>query len=346
MKTFVIFLLSIALTGYGVEVSWSTFDGGGATFSTAGTVKLGGTLGQPDAGTLSAGSVTLTGGFWSHASFPALQAPSSPTASSNPIVAGKLFTFDNGISGPGLIITWNFGDGSPAMNGNPATHTFTAAGNYTITVTALQPGTGEKIVQTLSVIVNAVQTGSSAPGDADGDGFSDEQESQLGSDPADKNSTPLDNAPAGPVYPLNVTKLRVNVKPAKSNFDSIGVDGTLSIPTGFKPQGARVILDVGGVVRSFLLDANGARKQGNDALKIGIKSKKGVIAAQTAKFSAKFSKGTFAPNFADEGITAETTVKNDTSKVVRVNLYFDGKLFRKDQPQIYSAKAGSSGSTK
>jgi hypothetical protein len=49
------------------EISWYTFDGGGATFSTGGTYSLGGTIGQADAGILSGGTYTLNGGFWNAA---------------------------------------------------------------------------------------------------------------------------------------------------------------------------------------------------------------------------------------------------------------------------------------
>jgi hypothetical protein len=53
-------------TGY--DLSWYTIDGGGATFSTGGSYSLGGSIGQPDAGSLSGGSYQLNGGFWSGAS--------------------------------------------------------------------------------------------------------------------------------------------------------------------------------------------------------------------------------------------------------------------------------------
>ena len=45
-------------------IDWYTIDGGGAMFSTGGTFELGGTIGQADAGTLSGGTYTLSGGFW------------------------------------------------------------------------------------------------------------------------------------------------------------------------------------------------------------------------------------------------------------------------------------------
>jgi hypothetical protein len=48
----------------GYSISWWTVDGGGGT-SSANGYTLNGTLGQPDAGTVSSGGgYTLAGGFW------------------------------------------------------------------------------------------------------------------------------------------------------------------------------------------------------------------------------------------------------------------------------------------
>jgi len=52
----------VARSGY--DLTWSTVDGGGGTFSTGEGYSLGGTAGQPDAGLLSGGAYTLAGGFW------------------------------------------------------------------------------------------------------------------------------------------------------------------------------------------------------------------------------------------------------------------------------------------
>jgi hypothetical protein len=41
-----------------------TIDAGGLMFSSGGDYELSGTIGQPDAGILSGGEFTLTGGFW------------------------------------------------------------------------------------------------------------------------------------------------------------------------------------------------------------------------------------------------------------------------------------------
>ncbi len=46
------------------DLTWHTIDGGGAMRSTGGDFELSGTIGQPDAGAMSGGNFTLTGGFW------------------------------------------------------------------------------------------------------------------------------------------------------------------------------------------------------------------------------------------------------------------------------------------
>ena len=45
-------------------IDWSTADGGGVMHSTGGAYELSGTIGQPDAGEMSGGDYSLTGGFW------------------------------------------------------------------------------------------------------------------------------------------------------------------------------------------------------------------------------------------------------------------------------------------
>jgi len=52
-----------AQSGGGYDLTWSTIDNGGAMFSSGGVYQLSGSIGQPDAGTLS-GAYTLAGGFW------------------------------------------------------------------------------------------------------------------------------------------------------------------------------------------------------------------------------------------------------------------------------------------
>lgn len=55
---------SAALAAGTFDLSWWTVDGGGGMNSAGGIYTLSGTIGQPDAGTLTGGAYALTGGFW------------------------------------------------------------------------------------------------------------------------------------------------------------------------------------------------------------------------------------------------------------------------------------------
>ena len=50
--------------GSTIEINRLTIDGGGDMLSVGGGFELSGTIGQPDAGILSGGGLTLAGGFW------------------------------------------------------------------------------------------------------------------------------------------------------------------------------------------------------------------------------------------------------------------------------------------
>jgi hypothetical protein len=55
--------LAFSASAQNYSIDWSTIDGGGGT-STGGVYSVSGTIGQPDAGTMSGGPFMLTGGFW------------------------------------------------------------------------------------------------------------------------------------------------------------------------------------------------------------------------------------------------------------------------------------------
>jgi hypothetical protein len=65
---FIVLAIFLAVTGPVVQaqyaIDWFTIDGGGGA-STGGVYSVTGTVGQPDAGTMSGGQYTLEGGFWS-----------------------------------------------------------------------------------------------------------------------------------------------------------------------------------------------------------------------------------------------------------------------------------------
>jgi hypothetical protein len=76
---FLSLLASIAtLCAQSYSIDWSTIDGGGGT-STGAVYSVTGTIGQPDAGTMSGGGYTVVGGFWG--TLAVAQTPGAPLLS-------------------------------------------------------------------------------------------------------------------------------------------------------------------------------------------------------------------------------------------------------------------------
>jgi hypothetical protein len=56
--------VAVAQVGGPYSLVWSTIDGGGTTAVAGGSYVLGGTAGQPEAGSMAGGVYALSGGFW------------------------------------------------------------------------------------------------------------------------------------------------------------------------------------------------------------------------------------------------------------------------------------------
>jgi hypothetical protein len=111
------------------SINWHTVDGGGGT-STGGVYSVSGTIGQPDAGTMSGGPYTLQGGFWAAAV--AVQMLNAPTLNILPIGAGQA-TISWAPTTPGFVLqeTWNLSTPSWSNSVSGATNPVTvpAAGS-------------------------------------------------------------------------------------------------------------------------------------------------------------------------------------------------------------------------
>jgi hypothetical protein len=95
--------------GQTFSFDWWTVDGGGGT-STAGVYTVSGTIGQPDAGAMSGGGYSLTGGFW------ALDAMPTPV---RPALSIKL-------TGNTVMVYWS----SPSTGFNLEVNTDLATANW------------------------------------------------------------------------------------------------------------------------------------------------------------------------------------------------------------------------
>jgi hypothetical protein len=138
---------------------WSSVDGGGGTFSTDSNFTMGGTIGQPDAGSMTDGSYTINGGFWGVAA-PAATATSTPTTT--PILVGHV-NWQGGGAQPNARqqqpVTLTLKLGTTEVN-YPSQNT-DASGFFTVSVGGLANGTynwrakGPKFLATSGTVVLA-----------------------------------------------------------------------------------------------------------------------------------------------------------------------------------------------
>jgi len=320
--------------------TWDFGDGSAGTgtapshiYSAAGTFNAKVTVSDGFGGTATAStSITVT-------------APDAPVITSLAVASGPVgepltFAITAAGTAPITISTTTLPAGL-SFDGAMLSGTPTASGSTPVTVTATSfAGT---TTQTLTIIItgNGVSTSTV---DSDGDGFADEIETEEGLDPKNPAATPFGGAAAGTPEALFVSKLQIGLNYAKPGNDTLQLAGILTVPTGFVVAGSKVIVDVGGVVKSFALDSKGSSPKANDTIKVSIKASKGVVPAQSPKFAVKYSKGTWQGLFADEGLT-NTTAAN-VPKTIPVVILFNNKVFKADVAQLYTAKQNSSGKTK
>jgi PKD repeat protein len=264
-------------------------------------------------------------------------------------VAFSAFASDpNGLP---ITYTWDFGDGTTGT-GASVTHAYLNPGTYSAKVTVTN---SVSLSETATVSVT-VQAGPFPVGvmvDGDGDGFPDEVEQALGSSPTDATNTPFAMAPMPPpAKSLTISKMAITLSfspKTPTGKDSLAVAGLLPISVGFSPVGQHVIVDVGGVVKSWVLDAKGKGTGGskNDKFSVGFKAAKkgGVVAAQSGKYAVSLKSGTFAAKLLAYGYD-NADHKAAITLQVPVAIIFNGNIYETLATQHYKSAKNKSGSSK
>lgn len=260
---------------------------------------------------------------------------SNPSAAPNPAGTGQAVNFTILTAGDGLSFLWDFGDGTQA-EGASVSHVYAAPLTYNATVT-INDGLGGQKPATLPVTVVAPLVGSG--NDSDGDGFSDEIEIAMKSDPLSSASTPS-GAPLTAPGELVVSKGAVSLNFTVNGKDTIQLSGTCTLPEGFSPANSTVALDFGGVSRMFKLSAKGSSsKSGDDTFKLSTSSKNPL----DADFSAAFKKGSFAAAMSKLGLTPDAAQGPVT---IPVTLILGDRVLQKSEVLMYVPKKGKTATAK
>jgi hypothetical protein len=267
---------------------------------------------------------------------PAPVITSSPSSTPNPATVGQVVTFSSAakeINGDALFYDWTFGDSSGGT-GAITSHTYTSPGTYAVTVTVSNLS-GQKVSENLIVQVLAaliVLPGSTLI-DSNGDGIPDQMQSAADALSVNHLAAQL---------PLPELKLSIRLNFAKSASDEILLSGVFDSTMASHPSGMPIIVDVGGIVRTFKLNSAGRFKSGGKSFAVTFsKAKPGK--ARGLKFELKLTKGNFATMLMPAGLA------NADLNVIPVNIpiavIFDANLWATTKSLTYSAKKDRVGKT-
>jgi hypothetical protein len=257
-------------------------------------------------------------------SAPTVSASGSPLSGAAPLAVAFATTAADA-DGDSLTYSWNFGDGSPTSSVQNPSHTFSTAGTYTVILTVSD---GKGGIATAALTVTAATGGAGVPAqtDSDGDGFSDQLETALGSNPNNAADQPAGMAAITQTMTLPVSKMTIKLNEAPDS-DGFSVSGSVLIGEGLTLAGQKVIVNVGRIAKSFTLDEKGGTPKGNDSFKLKVKKGKDGTPLQVAAFAAVGLKGSFADSLADDGISRAAA--KGAQATVPVTVIFNGISFQK-----------------
>ena len=141
---------------------------------------------------------------------------------------------------------------------------------------------------------------------------------------------------------LQISKLNIKLNFSRDNSDTLMLSATAQLPAGFTPDQQRLLINVGGVVRSFVLNARGggvSSESGADT--VMLRTRKG---SSLAMVTVKLSRGAFLADFADEGLLNATVYAQ--SATIGVALVIGTAAYHADAAVTYTAHLGKMGSAK
>jgi hypothetical protein len=257
---------------------------------------------------------------------------SAPSAVPNPASAGQVVSFvvaAGDADGDALGFAWDFGDGTSGA-GATATHAYNSPGLFTATVTVTDSA-GLSVAGSVGVQITAASVplgGGGALIDSNGNGIPDEMESAAASIGISSLAAPSE---------LPNVKLLIKLNFAKAGGDSIVLSGAFASTSGLKLNQLPMVIDVGGVVATFVLNSKGKASSAGGSVAVSL----GRNASTAPKFTAKLGKGSFATALSALGLVNADIKSKAVS--VPVTVMFDGKLWAVSKTLQYKATKGKGG---
>jgi hypothetical protein len=217
------------------------------------------------------------------------------------------------------------------LSGNTITGVPTEENTFVVTLNASNSIGAE--TQSLTIVIGA------RVDDSDGDGFPDELEIAMGTDPSNAGDTPFGGAPAGELRVINITAMAIRLNFLDAGRDSIGLRGSFSVNDGFDPAGQPLTLVVGGIVRQFTLSGHGSAALGRDRFTLALPRY-----MLRAKFAAKLGNDTFSDDLVDERLTPGAG--DQRSRSVRVFIVAGGVVYESRKLLTYTSRTTKSGLAK
>ena len=253
---------------------------------------------------------------------------SGPTATPNPAIANQPVQFNvtaTDADSDSLAYLWDFNDGTSSTQQNPI-HPFLVPGIYVVSVT-VDDGHGATTVATVSV---EIRVGFLGEGDADKDGFADEIEAALGSDPFSATSTPAGVSAPLQSVPMTNCRLNIHLHFGEADKDFILLTGRLPLSTAVV-AGSKFIVDVGGVVKFVTMSSTGRAE--DDLKRVALQVRR---TGAKRNFRLQLSKESFAKALADEQLTA-AAAKN-APRNVNVMIILQGVAYTASIKQSYTSQ--------
>lgn len=120
---------------------------------------------------------------------------------------------------------------------------------------------------------------------------------------------------------IDIGRVRVNIDFRRLGWDRLTLRGTLPVPPGFEPEGARVIVEVEGWPRAFELNAAGRSNPRHDLFRLRLRKRDMKNGSPAVPFFARL-RGDLRDVLGPAGLT-EDAGRDAVERTIRVGLLFD-----------------------